>query len=94
MNSVTLPGTKINTQKSVVILYNNNVPLEREIKQFSSGSVDENPPANTGTWVLFLTWEDFPNHRTIKPVCQTNKAHALEPMLNYSVAHPPTPHCN
>ena len=93
MNSVTLPGTKINTQKSVVILYNNNVPLEREIKKFSSGSVDENPPASAGTWVLFLTWEDFPNHRTIKPVCQTTKAHALEPMLNYSVASPAL-HCN
>ena len=46
MNSVMLPGTKINTQKSVVFVYTNKVPLEREIKHFPGGSVVENPPTN------------------------------------------------
>ena len=68
MNSVTLPSTKINTQKSVVFLYTNNVPLEREIKQFPSGSVVENPPANAGAWVLLLTWRDFTDRGAVKPM--------------------------
>ena len=46
MNSVTLPGTKINTQESVVFLYTNKVPSERESKHFPGGSGVENPPTN------------------------------------------------
>ena len=53
MNSVKLPGSKINTQKSLAFLYTNNKRSERKIKEtipFTTASENQNQnPRNKPT---------------------------------------------
>ena len=62
---------------------------------FPGGAVVKNPPANAGTQVQALVWEDPTCHRATKPVCHNYWAHVpqllkpmcLEPMLCNKRSH-------
>ena len=51
--------------------------LKHSQRDFPTGTMDENPPANAE--VQSLIWEDFTSHGATKPICHKYWVHALEP---------------
>ena len=51
------------------VLYVNYISVKKKGERgFPGGTVVKNPPANAGTWVPALVWEDPTCHGATKPV--------------------------
>ena len=76
------------------VLYDRDT-VETKIQGFPGGSVVKNPPANAGTRVWSLVWEDPTCRGATKPVCHNYWAHVpqllkltcLDPVLRNKRSH-------
>ena len=66
----------------IIVIHNIN-----KFWDFPGGAVVKNPPANAGTWVWSLVWEDPTCHGANKPVCHNYWACTLQPVHRNCWAH-------